>query len=71
MKAVRITPLGNMFGIDVICDCGQNGLTNVETGKADFKHKVKLGGPDVTLVCGCGAKLVIHSQENHFHVEQI
>jgi hypothetical protein len=70
MRRLRIEQLGDAFGIDVVCDCGQNGLTNVETGEADFKHKVELGGPDVILGCGCGTKIVIHPQETHFHVLQ-
>lgn len=73
MKSVRIEP-GNergIFLIDVVCDCGQNGLTNEATGERSFKHEVRAGcgEQDTVLSCSeCGKKYRVHPQGTHIHV---
>lgn len=69
MRAVRIQSLlGTVHLVDVVCDCGANGLKNTETNERSFKHIIDLDGPDVVLSCDCGASYRVHPQSNHFHV---
>jgi hypothetical protein len=69
MKQVRIQPVDeNVYLVDVVCDCGVNGLRNVSTNERSFKHQVNIGGDEVILQCDCGKKYLIHPQLNHFHV---
>lgn len=76
MKSVRIEQISTvaphgrpLFVIDVVCDCGNNGLVDEATGEASFKHPVSVGGgQDKVLVCRCGKKYRLHPQETHIHV---
>ena len=74
MKSVRVQPEqgGNVLLVDVVCNCGSNGLTNVETGEASYKHNVRLGEPakavDTVLRCRCGKSYRLHPQKSHLHV---
>lgn len=72
MKQVRIQPTrgGALHEIDIVCDCGLNNLKNVVTGEKSVRHETSLGGPDITLQCGCGSTVLIHPQRTHFHIQQ-
>ena len=71
MQSIRIQPAlqGEML-IDVVCDCGANGLTNESTGAGSFKHPIQLdAGNTVVLVCDvCQREYAIVTQGNHFHI---
>ena len=73
MKSVRIEPvnpdIANTLFVDVVCDCGKNGLKN-EAGHTDFKHMVTTvaGEPDKLLSCECGRKYLLHPQNGHIHI---
>ena len=71
MQSIRIEPQdgGEVLLIDVVCDCGQNGLRNEDTGETSFKHRVALGatGGNV-LACGCGKRYRLHPQGTHIHI---
>ena len=72
MKSIRIEPLGiSEFAIDVVCECGQNGLHNLQTGQQSFKHRAQLGDAlcDFTLACECGREFRVRSQGSHIHVD--
>lgn len=75
MKSVRIQPTkqGEAVLIDIVCDCGNNGLVNPATGTWSFKHEVALASrEDVNLLCNhCGATYVLHPQKTHVHVNEI
>lgn len=69
MKARIQSVSPSCFLVDVVCSCGLNRLANEETGERSFKHPVHLAsGQDVTLVCDCGKKYVLHPQNDHFHI---
>ena len=69
---IRIEPsTAKILLVDVTCSCGANGLKNVGTGARNFKHVVQLGGNDVTLICDCGKRYMIHPQTDHFHVSEM
>jgi len=73
MRSVRIEPVdgGKAVLVDVVCECGMNGLTNKNTGKASFKHLVSLGGTDFFLMCGaCKAEYILHPQLSHLHINR-
>ncbi len=71
MQSTRIQPAqGDTLLIDVVCDCGNNGLQNVVSGEVSFKHLMKLS-TDETIVLACDAcqgEYAIHAQKNHIHV---
>lgn len=74
MKALRIQADrdGSTFFLDVVCDCGHNGLKNEVSGVSSFHHKIELGEwPDKMLTCDCGKRYRIHPQETHIHVSNI
>jgi hypothetical protein len=71
MKNIRIEPAadGRLLLIDVVCDCGENGLTDDEGGQESFKHVVRIGGvQDKILSCHCGKKYRLRPQGTHIHV---
>jgi len=71
MKSIRIEPAagGRTLRIDVVCDCGNNGLVDEISGEESFKHEVKLGvEQDKILTCSCGKKYRLHPQGTHIHV---
>src|SRR4051812_26476940 len=72
MNSVRIETVPSdplTLLIDVVCDCGNNGLTNDATGERSFRHAVRINsGHDVVLVCVCGRKYRLHPQSKHIHV---
>lgn len=72
MRDVRIesTEGGRTLLIDIVCDCGGNGLMDSDTGEKSFKHAVQVGiGPDKILVClSCMKKYRIHPQGTHVHI---
>lgn len=71
MKQVRIQPESNTVHlIDIVCDCGANGLRDNDTWECSFKHSVTLGGRDIQLICECGTKYLVRPQSSHFHVSQ-
>ncbi|OGZ13625.1 MAG: hypothetical protein A2942_04750 [Candidatus Lloydbacteria bacterium RIFCSPLOWO2_01_FULL_50_20] len=78
MKSVRIEPVNaagkTLFAIDVVCDCGRNGLEKVETGDMSFRHLAGVGASHTapyTLRCTCGRTYQVASQVNHIHVHQL
>lgn len=72
MKDIRIEPRdGRTLLVDVVCDCGANGLVDEATGSSSFKHEVKIGNTgqeDKILACTCGKKYRLQSQTTHVHV---
>ncbi|MBP7134677.1 hypothetical protein KBA73_05675 [Patescibacteria group bacterium] len=72
MRSVRIelVPGQAALLIDVVCDCGRNGLTNEATGEGKFKHHIDIwiGVPPTILSCSCGKRYVVASQRDHIHV---
>ncbi len=73
MKSVRIQPdVGDVLLVDIVCDCGQNGLRNIETSEVSFTHPILMRAlVDTKLKCdGCGAQYTLHPQQNHIHVNQ-
>jgi hypothetical protein len=71
MKSIRIEPIaeGCMLLVDVVCDCGNNGLTDKTSGEVSFKHEIRIGAEqDKILACRCGKRYHIHSQGTHIHV---
>lgn len=71
MKSVRIQPdQDGVLLVDIVCDCGKNGLKEKISGEASFKHVVKTGGDeqDKVLACECGREFRIHPQMNHIHI---
>ncbi len=71
MQSVRVEPmLCSRMLIDVVCDCGANGLTDIATGEASFKHPIEPGTNETrVLVCDiCQSEYVIVVQGGHFHV---
>lgn len=71
MQSVRVQPISkDQFLIDVVCDCGANGLPNKITGERTFKHPIGLGTNEiVTVVCEiCQSEYAIQSQGDHIHV---
>ena len=77
MLSVRIKPVhGQLFTIDVQCQCGANALKDEVTGERRFNHGVLIGAGNspalkTTLVCVCGRKYLIRPQSDHFHVQKI
>ncbi len=71
MQSVRIQPMlkGKLL-IDVVCECGNNGLQNKVTGEASFKHSVELGVYEaVVLICEiCQSEYSIQPQGDHVHI---
>jgi N-glycosidase YbiA len=71
MQSIRVQPIlqGEML-LDVVCDCGTNGLTNKATGEATFKHLIELGANTMmVLVCDmCQSEYAIVAQGDHIHV---
>ena len=77
MQGVRIEAVVTLGGgdirflyeVDVLCDCGKNGLADEATGESSFRHQIATGnGPDKLLVCACGKKYILHSQGTHIYV---
>lgn len=72
MRSVRIQPAeaGTVLLIDIVCQCGNNGMKNVATGEFSFKHRIPRGiGDPVTLKCGtCEREYVVQPQGDHVHV---
>lgn len=71
MQGVRVQPA--MYGrmlINVVCDCGANGLANKLTGGTGFKHEVTLGTNEMkVLICDiCQSEYAILAQGDHIHV---
>lgn len=75
MMSVRIEPVsgGQTLFVDVVCDCGNNGLKDTETGETSFKHEVTLdSGKKVYLECtACGTKFILRPQFDHVHVNEV
>lgn len=79
MKSVRIeavatlagsSGIGPLYVIDVVCDCGANGLTDEATGESSFKHQIASGpGPKKMFTCRCGKKYRLRPQTGHIHIE--
>lgn len=71
MQSVRVqlASQGDMF-IDVVCDCGSNGLTNKLTGEASFKHLIERDPSEtMVLVChACKSEYAILAQGDHIHI---
>ncbi len=73
MKSIRIQPIsGEMISVDIVCDCGRNGLKNQMTGEVGFHHSLLVGGGHTSLspifVCACGRRYEVTSQNDHFHI---
>lgn len=72
MKSVRVQPGGEeVIFVDVVCDCGLNGLKNVATGMPSFKHPVQLGGATIIVSCTCGNRYELSPQRTHVHISQL
>lgn len=74
MQGVRIQPTANgKFLVDVVCDCGNNGLLDQMTGEPNFKHPVELGTGEIkVLICGtCQSEYVMYTQSDHVHVTNL
>lgn len=71
MQGVRVQPApkGKLL-IDIVCDCGNNGLRNKITGEETFKHPIELGvGEAVVVICEiCQNEYSIQPQSGHIHV---
>ncbi|MBI2639883.1 MAG: NADAR family protein [Candidatus Sungbacteria bacterium] len=76
MQSVRVQPVSaaseKLLLIDVVCDCGSNGLMDKTTGDSSFKHPVVLGSSEAkTLVCvTCKKEYTVLAQSNHLHINQ-
>lgn len=71
MQSVRIQPVSEkLLLIDVVCDCGRNGLADKTTGDSNFKHPIVLGSNEVKiLVCvNCKNEYTVLAQNNHLHI---
>lgn len=73
MNGVRIEPIdgSKVFLVDVVCDCGHNGLFNEATGERSFKHRIEVGATSeqkILVRCDCGKKYVITAQRTHVHI---
>jgi hypothetical protein len=68
MQGVRVEIDKNTFFIDVICDCGKNGLIDEETRNRSFKHEMKNPGETKVLICECGKKYSVKVSKNHVYV---
>ncbi|MFA6043108.1 MAG: hypothetical protein WCV85_05620 [Patescibacteria group bacterium] len=70
MKSIRIEPVGrDVVLIDIVCDCGNNCLTNEATQEASFKHECPIGiAPETHLICRCEKKFRVILQGTHIHV---
>lgn len=66
---VQLTSKGKIL-VDVVCDCGRNGLADKLTGEAGFKHLIELGTDEIkVLVCDvCQSEYAVVSQSDHIHV---
>ncbi len=75
MKSVRIEPAGaRTFAVDVVCDCGRNGLEKAGTGETSFRHLVTIGesrSESFTLRCSCGRAYQVVPQGSHVHVHDL
>lgn len=83
MKSIRIAPIvgagGVEFLIDIVCECGRNGLTNETTGEVSFKHSIlAMTEQGMTLRCDCGKRFQIRSSlelirhpQSHIHVSDL
>lgn len=72
MKSVRVQPAETgLLLVDVVCDCGSNGLTDFDSNESSFRHKVLLGGKPMTLRCDCGKRYLLTPQSTHIHVSNI
>ena len=71
MQDVRVQPTSDgKILIDVVCDCGTNGLADKSTGESSFKHPVSLDSREIkVLVCDiCQNEYAIVAQGNHIHI---
>ncbi len=72
MRSIRFEPVPGQAQVlvDVVCDCGRNGLENASTHESKFKHLIELGlGITPTILsCTCGKRYVVASQRDHIHV---
>jgi hypothetical protein len=75
MKSVQVMPTHRpgQFIVDVVCDCGKNGMTDVETLIWSHNHPVRIA-PDqhpLVLECSCGKKHEIRPLETHISVTSL
>ncbi len=78
MKGFSIDPFcgphpdDNFCLVMVICNCGNNILTDPATIGTAFRHRVDAGlGDSKLLYCGdCGMRFHVRRQESHFHVDE-
>lgn len=82
MKSVRIEVVATLpnpgviaplYAVDVVCDCGANGLVDESTGEASFRHLIAPVShanysKDRVLICGCGKKYRLHPQTTHIQI---
>lgn len=76
MIDVRIQPISErMISVDIVCDCGRNGLMNEFTGERSFHHSVLVNAQhpseSPTLRCECGKRYCIVSQRDHIHIRNV
>lgn len=85
MKSVRIEAVATLpnpgviaplYEVDVVCDCGANGLIDEATGEASFRHSIapvshERYSNDKVLVCSCGKKYRLHPQRTHIHISNV
>lgn len=68
---MRVQPtLRGELLVDVVCDCGANGLADKSTGESSFKHAILLGTSKIKiLICDvCQSEYALVAQGNHLHV---
>lgn len=75
MRSVRIEPAedGTVILVDIMCDCGNSVLTNLNTTETSFKQEVVLGSQkDIVLKCeACSEVYVLQPQNTHIHIKQL
>ena len=71
MQTIRIeAATDGKFLVDVVCDCGGNGLMDKATVEESFRHVIKLNTGEIkVLICNaCQSEYAIRAQESHIHV---
>ncbi len=75
MRSVQIQILpaiaGDVLPINIVCDCGLNGLKDEATGETSFGHRISPHSrQDKILVCDCGERYRLYSriQSGHTYV---
>ena len=77
MKSVRVQPaLMNMLKIDIVCNCGKNGLKDEELGINSYGHVILIGATTTqektrSFICTCGQKYSVVSHGDHIHINEV